>query len=152
MTKTVKVRWTGLANVDPEQITQYGVTFPSGKWVDVDHDPENKEHVRRMEKFKGMGKGGFEVMGDKPVDPADHPFSTENYVAPVGIARAPLTKYSVVGNKKTGFSVVSEDSSEAADETIYDTQDSAETVAKAKNLAAANPSSPDLQAIERNRK
>lgn len=65
-----KVRWNG-AKDDPDEITQYGVVFPKGKWVDVDLDEKNDKDAFRMKKFEGNPT--FEVQGEKKPDPVPVP-------------------------------------------------------------------------------
>lgn len=55
-----KVTWKG-QNGDPDEISQYGITFPRGKAVEV--DPEHPQ----MDKFRG--NAAFAVEGDDSAAP-----------------------------------------------------------------------------------
>lgn len=48
----MKVKWLG-EDGGPDKITQYGVEFPRGKFVDVPNDPNNEKDAFRAKKFAG---------------------------------------------------------------------------------------------------
>lgn len=73
--KTLKVRWNG-AKDDPEQITQYGVTFKKGEFTDVPVPAKGDTSTAAMTAHKHIakfkGNPWFEVKGDdNDVEPSD---------------------------------------------------------------------------------
>jgi len=60
MENSVKVRWLGEAG-GPDEIEQFGITFPRKEWVDVPAS-DSKEDQKRLAKLRG--NRFFEVEGN----------------------------------------------------------------------------------------
>lgn len=71
MSKTVSIRWNG-EKEDPDEITQYGVVFPKGKWVDVpvDHAMMHKFKANKYFEVKGEPALVVPVISAPKPDPA----------------------------------------------------------------------------------